>query len=67
MPYYEYECEDCGNVTETFHPIIPREIPRTFVGYCSKCRKAATLKKIVSVNDFQLKGDGWAKDGYTKP
>ncbi len=66
MPFYEYECEDCGNVQETFSPIIPRTVPETSVLYCTKCRGATTFRKVISANSFSLKGDGWAKDGYTK-
>lgn len=67
MPVYEYNCGHCSAVVEKFYPIIPKEVEEQFIGQCPQCREVTTFTKIVSSNSFQLKGDGWEKDGYTKP
>jgi len=56
MPYYEFECPSCGNVTEELVKVGTEQIP------CSRCGKAA--KKIMSWCTFSLKGGGWYADGY---
>lgn len=67
MPLYEFKCEDCGEVFETF--------ARVFVDTdgndlsvsptCPKCESIKT-KKQISACTFHLKGSGWAADGYSK-
>ena len=58
MARYEYECKNCKIVTEEDHPManFPTQIQ------CPKC--SAPAKKIISHTNFQLKGGGWANDGY---
>ena len=65
MPIYEYICPDptCS------HYIHPQEMffsVNTFPKgvFCTECGEYADL--IISRNSFHLKGDGWAKDNYTK-
>lgn len=61
MPVYEYECPKCGEKDE-------------MVGtydYVSKqkwiCRVCNTvMKMVIGKVATVLKGDGWAKDGYSK-
>ena len=58
MPIYEFECKECHIVVERLvlgDPPPPK---------CPKC--LAKMKKRVSLGTFVLKGDGWAKDGYSK-
>lgn len=69
MPYYEYECDRCGVMTEMFYPSIPREIPeeltdRTCLNTNRGARCGGTFKKIMSRSTFHLKGGGWANHGY---
>jgi putative FmdB family regulatory protein len=58
MPIYEYECTSCCNVFEVFQRMT--EDPLTACPDCS-----GSVKKLVSVSSFQLKGGGWYADGYS--
>lgn len=67
MPYYEYECEFCGNVIEKFWPSIPKTIPDKVAVVCEPCGdiwSKKSHKRIMSTPNFHLKGTGWADDGY---
>lgn len=56
---YEYECKDCGHLWEKEQKITAEPIK-----ICPKCKKE-TAKRLVSGGiGFQLKGGGWAKEGY---
>ena len=50
MPMYDYGCDECG---------YTKEIVLT----CPKCEKE-TMRRLVSLSSFKLKGEGWYKDGY---
>lgn len=54
MPIYNFKCE-CGAEYEELVPL------NTNTFKCS-CGKDAT--KVPSLTNFQLKGNGWAKDNY---
>ncbi len=58
MPVYEYECTDCGKVFE-----IQQKIAEAPLTVCPECE--GTVKKLVSMSSFQLKGGGWYADGYS--
>jgi len=60
VPIYEYECEDCGKVFETFVKI--NEPPEKKCPYCEGTR----VKKLISNCSFQLKGTGWYATDYAK-
>ena len=32
---------------------------------CDKCGKDGTMEKQMAKTNFELKGGGWAKDGYS--
>jgi len=57
MPLYEFECTNCGKIIEDFVKIGTIKI---------KCSCGGSAKKIMSSSSFILKGNGWAKDGYSK-
>ncbi|MBU0505932.1 MAG: zinc ribbon domain-containing protein [bacterium] len=61
MPLYEYVCNACHYEFEELQKFsdLPIEI-------CPKCEKRDVVKKI-SLTAFQLKGEGWYKDGYSRP
>jgi putative FmdB family regulatory protein len=59
VPIYEYKCEECEYEFEEFQSI--KEPP---VESCPKCK--GKVKKVISMTSFSLKGDGWAKSGYSK-
>ena len=58
MPIYEYECTSCCNVFEIFQRLT--EEPLTACPDCS-----GSVKKLMSMSSFQLKGGGWYADGYS--
>ena len=58
MPIYEYTCESCGAQSEFWQSIS--EAPMTKCPHCG----AETLKKIISLSSFQLKGSGWYATDY---
>tara|TARA_R100001463_G_C3485258_1_gene217402 strand:- start:216 stop:404 length:189 start_codon:yes stop_codon:yes gene_type:complete len=57
MPIYEYKCEVCTHLEESIEDIDTKEIQ------CPVCDSKA--KRIISLSSFELKGDGWYKDGYS--
>jgi len=59
MPYYEYECVECGKIE------VEQKITDSILEKCPIC--ASKITKLISSNtSFQLKGSGWYKDGYSK-
>jgi putative FmdB family regulatory protein len=58
MPFYEYECESCKFYTEVMQKISDAPLVR-----CPSCGKR-TLKKLVSVPVFRLKGSGWYETDF---
>jgi len=59
MPVYEYECQSCSEITETWQGISDEPLST-----CPSC--SGPLKKIISVSSFALKGGGWYADGYNR-
>jgi putative FmdB family regulatory protein len=66
MPVYEFECDNCGFISEKFYRSIPRIDPMQIVDVCINCHFEASHKKILSFSTFNLKGMGWSEDGYDK-
>ncbi|MCK4837743.1 MAG: zinc ribbon domain-containing protein [Desulfobulbaceae bacterium] len=58
MPIYEYECQSCQEVIEIWQSLSDDQVTS-----CPSCE--GTLKKIISMSSFQLKGGGWFADGYS--
>lgn len=58
MPVYEYECEDCRKVFE-----VQQKMADAPLTVCPDCE--GTVKKLMSMSSFQLKGGGWYADGYS--
>lgn len=59
MASYTYECQKCGKRFVRYFQPMPG---KTRV----RCECGAWAKKIVAGGNFILKGDTWAKDGYSK-
>lgn len=59
MPVYTYECRECKERTEELQRINDPAPAK-----CPKCGRKETLERTMSLSNFQLKGSGWAKDGY---
>lgn len=57
MPIYEYECENCGKLVESWQRIS--DAPLTT---CETC--GGNLHKLVSQSSFHLKGSGWYVTDY---
>lgn len=58
MPIYEYQCDNCQQVTEAWQSLADEPLTT-----CQSC--AGTLKKLISMSSFHLKGGGWYADGYS--
>jgi len=58
MPIYEYECSKCG-VVEVMQGITEDPLKR-----CPNCR--CKVKRLISLNNFHLKGTGWYATDYAK-
>ena len=58
MPIYEYECTACHTTIEAFQQITEKPLCT-----CPDC--SGSLKKLVSMSSFKLKGGGWYADGYS--
>jgi putative FmdB family regulatory protein len=58
MPFYEYECSNCKFYSEVMQKITDPALKK-----CPSCGKN-TLKKLVSVPNFRLKGAGWYETDF---
>lgn len=56
MPLYEYECENCKRKFELLVSVNSK------IQYCPVC--GHKLKKLISLCNFQLKGNGWYATDY---
>ena len=59
MPIFEYECKKCKSRQEEIQESHKSDNPT-----CAICK--VKMRRLVSLNSFQLKGGGWYKDGYQK-
>ncbi len=57
MPIYEYECESCGEVVESWQRFSDPPLDK-----CEKC--GGKMHKLVSRSSFHLKGTGWYVTDY---
>jgi len=53
MPIYEYKCSNCNYELEILHKSY-----KDSINICPKC-ELKSLKKIISLSSFKLKGNGW--------
>ena len=60
MPLYTYQCYECMNVQEVMRSVEDRDKSVA----CDRCMVSS--ERIIDLSGFQLKGGGWAKDGYGK-
>ena len=58
MPFYEYQCQSCGNKLEALQKMS--DPPLTDCPACSK----PELKKKISAAGFRLKGGGWYETDF---
>ncbi len=57
MPIYEYECTNCGKMTEAIQRFSDPPL-----AVCSRC--GGELHKLISMSTFHLKGSGWYVTDY---
>jgi putative FmdB family regulatory protein len=58
MALYEYKCGKCG-VME-----IEQSVKDSVLSKCPKCN-GRNFIKLISLSNFQLKGNGWYKTDYS--
>ena len=58
MPFYEYECPNCGYRDEVLQKINDKPLKK-----CPSCGKSG-LKKLMSAPVFRLKGSGWYETDF---
>jgi len=61
MPLYEYKCKFCDTIFEVMQSI--KEIPQA---NCLVCNLTSSERLISAGGSFVLRGEGWAKDNYSK-
>ncbi len=61
MPTYVYKCPKCDLEVEKEHSIKMLDLQLVI---CQDC--AIDMERIPVKTSFILKGDGWAKTGYSK-
>ena len=57
MPIYEYQCESCGNIVESWQKLTDPPLEQ-----CEAC--GGKMKKLISQSSFHLKGSGWYVTDY---
>jgi putative FmdB family regulatory protein len=58
MPFYEYQCTNCGHHEEVLQAISDKPLKK-----CPNCGKNG-LKKLMSAPVFRLKGSGWYETDF---
>lgn len=67
MPNYEYKCEKCGHEFHRHQKMSDPNPPCPNVAQTAEGEKEGChgeTQKLISQSSFQLKGGGWAADGY---
>jgi putative FmdB family regulatory protein len=59
MPIYEYECQQCNQITEAMQKFSDPPLAE-----CPQCR--GMLRKMISQSSFHLKGSGWYVTDYAR-
>ena len=58
MPFYEYQCKNCGHDLEAMQKFSDRPLKK-----CPQCGKSQ-LKRLMSAPVFRLKGSGWYETDF---
>ena len=59
MPLYEYQCTECGHLTEVLQRLSDPPLAK-----CPECGEA--VRKLLSAPAFQFKGSGWYVTDYAR-
>ena len=62
MPLYDFKCENCERVEEMLLSSAGSSDTKLT---CPDC-ETETMKRLIGLSSFKLKGGGWYKDGYQK-
>jgi putative FmdB family regulatory protein len=57
VPIYEYQCAHCGRKVEVMQKITDEPLR-----VCPSCK--GSLRRLISLNSFHLKGNGWYVTDY---
>jgi putative FmdB family regulatory protein len=62
MALYDYQCKACGDVDEHIVSSTSGEPTK-----CEKCGAENALERVAGIpkTSFELRGRGWARDGYS--
>ena len=60
MPIFDYQCLECAHIIEDVLQKADEDLK-----YCPECG-AESLRKLIGISNFQLKGDGWYKPSPTE-
>lgn len=60
MPLYEYRCTQCKHQFERLLRGVEVKEPQM----CPAC-ESIQCERLISQSSFSLKGEGWARDGYS--
>jgi putative FmdB family regulatory protein len=58
MPFYEYQCKNCGHALEAMQKVSDGPLRK-----CPECGKSA-LQRLMSAPVFRLKGGGWYETDF---
>src|SRR5271170_400887 len=58
MPFYEYQCDNCGHTMEAMQKISDSPLKK-----CPHCGKPQ-LQRLMSAPVFRLKGGGWYETDF---
>src|SRR5580704_3051518 len=58
MPFYEYQCKNCGHTLEAMQKVNDSPLRK-----CPECGKS-TLQRLMSAPVFRLKGAGWYETDF---
>ena len=58
MPFYEYQCKNCGHELEAMQKISEEPLKK-----CPHCGKSQ-LQRLMSAPVFRLKGSGWYETDF---
>src|SRR6202034_1977461 len=60
MPFYEYQCNNCGHTLEAMQKVSDAPLKK-----CPHCGKPQ-LQKLMSAPVFRLKGGGWYETDFKR-
>lgn len=64
MPIHDYQCLKCDREYEVFYSSQSKVETEEPEEKCPKCGSVKKKRLVSKGTSFELKGKGWAKDGY---